>query len=35
LFRASNDGGATFADKINLNNNTDAESQYVEIAADG
>ena len=34
-FRASTDGGATFADKINLSNSTDAESQDVEIAADG
>lgn len=35
LFRASTDGGATFADKINLSNSTDAESQDAEIAADG
>jgi len=34
-FRASTDSGATFADKINLSNSTDAESQDVEIAADG
>jgi hypothetical protein len=34
-FRASTDGGTTFADKINLSNTTDAESQDVEIAADG
>lgn len=34
-FRASTDGGATFADKINLSNSTGAESQDVEIAADG
>jgi hypothetical protein len=34
-FRASTDGGATFTDKINLSNSTDAESQDVEIAADG
>ena len=34
-FRASTDGGTTFADKINLSNSTDAESQDVEIAADG
>jgi len=35
MFRASTDGGATFADKINLSNSTGAESQDVEIAADG
>jgi hypothetical protein len=35
MFRSSTDGGATFADKINLSNSTDAESQDVEIAADG
>lgn len=35
IVRASNDGGATFSDKINLSNSTDAESQDVEIAADG
>ena len=34
-FRDSTDGGTTFADKINLSNTTDAESQDVEIAADG
>jgi hypothetical protein len=34
-FRASIDGGATFADKINLSNSTGAESQDVEIAGDG
>jgi hypothetical protein len=34
-FRASTDAGATFADKINLSNSTGAESQDVEIAADG
>jgi len=34
-FRASTDGGTTFADKINLSNSTDADSQDVEIAADG
>src|SRR5919108_376691 len=26
MFRASNDGGATFGDKINLSNTTDADS---------
>ena len=34
-FRASTDGGASFADKINLSNSTDADSQDVEIAAEG
>ena len=34
-FRASTDGGITFADKINLSNSTASESQDVEIAADG
>ena len=27
MFRASNDGGLTFGDKINLSNSSDAESQ--------
>ncbi|MDQ3836363.1 MAG: hypothetical protein M3270_05450, partial [Thermoproteota archaeon] len=27
MFRASNDGGQTFGDKINLSNSTDADSQ--------
>jgi hypothetical protein len=35
MFRASNDGGASFSDKINLSNTTNAESQDVEIAAEG
>lgn len=35
MFRSSNDGGASFTDKITLSNTTDAESQDVEIAADG
>jgi hypothetical protein len=35
MFRASTDGGAMFADKINLSNTTDAESHNVEIAAEG
>jgi hypothetical protein len=35
MFRSSTDGGATFADKINLSNTTDADSSRVEIAADG
>ncbi len=35
LFRASNDGGLTFGDKINLSNTTDIESVDAEIAAEG
>lgn len=35
MFRSSNDGGASFTDKINLSNTTNADSQDVEIAADG
>jgi hypothetical protein len=35
LFRASNDGGETFSDKINLSNTTGAESLDAEIAAEG
>ena len=35
MFRASTDGGATFADKINLSNTTDLQSEDVEIAAEG
>jgi hypothetical protein len=35
MFRASNDGGQTFGDKINLSNSTDAESQNAEILAAG
>ncbi len=35
MFRASNDGGQTFGDKINLSNSTDAESQTAEILAVG
>jgi hypothetical protein len=35
MFRASNDGGATFTDKINLSNTTDADSWRVEIAGEG
>jgi hypothetical protein len=33
LFRTSTDAGATFSDKINLSNSTNAESQKVELAA--
>jgi hypothetical protein len=35
MFRASNDGGQTFGDKINLSNSTDTESQNAEILAAG
>ncbi len=35
MFRASTDNGATFADKINISNTTDTESQDVEIATEG
>ncbi|MDQ3852215.1 MAG: hypothetical protein M3299_05205 [Thermoproteota archaeon] len=35
MFRASNDGGATFGDKINLSNTTNADSWRVEIAGEG
>ena len=35
MIRASTDGGTTFTDKINLSNSPDAESQDVQIAADG
>ena len=35
MFRASNDAGATFSDKINLSNTTDADSWRVEIAGEG
>ena len=35
MFRASNDAGATFSDKINLSNTTDADSWRVEISAEG
>jgi hypothetical protein len=35
MFRASNDGGATFGDTINLSNTTDAHSWRVEIDGDG
>jgi hypothetical protein len=34
-FRASTDGGATFSDKINLSNSSDADSSRVEIAGEG
>jgi hypothetical protein len=35
MFRASNDGGTTFMEKVNLSNSSDTESLDVEIAADG
>ena len=35
MFRASNDGGQTFSDKINLSNSSDTESQNAEIVAAG
>ena len=35
MFRASNDGGATFDDKINLSNTTNADSWRVEIHGEG
>jgi hypothetical protein len=34
LLRSSDDGGATFTDKINLSNSTNADSVDAEIAAD-
>jgi hypothetical protein len=35
MFRASNDGGQTFGDKINLSNSPDTQSQTAEILAFG
>lgn len=35
MFRASADAGATFGDKINLSNTTNADSWRVEIAGEG
>jgi hypothetical protein len=35
MFRASTDGGATFSNKTNLSNTTDADSWRVEIAGEG
>jgi hypothetical protein len=35
MFRASNDGGQTFGDKISLSNSSGADSWRVEIAAEG
>ena len=34
MFRASNDGGATFSNKTNLSNSSDADSWSVEIAGE-
>ena len=34
MFRASNDGGETFGDRINLSNTTDADPWRVEIAGE-
>jgi hypothetical protein len=34
IFRASTDGGATFGDKINLSNTTEADSTRAEIDSD-
>jgi hypothetical protein len=34
MFRVSTDGGATFGDKINLSNSTNADSWKVEIDSD-
>jgi hypothetical protein len=35
MFRASNDGGQTFSDKIDLSNTNDADSWRVEMAGEG
>jgi hypothetical protein len=35
MFRASNDDGATFNNKINLSNSTDTDSQNAQIVASG
>jgi hypothetical protein len=35
MFRASNDGGATFSNRTNLSNSTDTDSWRVEIAGEG
>lgn len=35
MFRASTDGGATFSNRTNLSNSTDADSWRVEIAGEG
>ena len=35
MFRASNDSGLTFGDKVNLSNTTAVDSQDAEVAAEG
>jgi hypothetical protein len=35
MFRASNDAGQTFSDKIKLSNSSEADSWRVELAAEG
>jgi hypothetical protein len=35
MFRASNGGGQTFSDKINLSITTDTDSSKLEIAGEG
>jgi hypothetical protein len=35
MFRASTDGGATFSDRINLSNTTEADSWRVELHGEG
>jgi hypothetical protein len=35
MFRSSTDGGATFGDKMNLSNTTNADSWRVELAGEG
>lgn len=35
MFRASNDGGRTFGDKVNLSNSSNTDSIDTEIAAEG
>jgi hypothetical protein len=35
MFRASTDNGATFSDKVNLSNSTNADSQNAQIDASG
>jgi hypothetical protein len=34
MFRSSNDAGATFNDKLNLSNTTNAKLQDIQVAAD-
>jgi len=35
IFRASNDGGTAFGDKINLSNTNDTDSINAEVATEG